>query len=99
MPASLVQPLHGALVSVYDFCPCRCAGGHIFRTQRKALQQGVDLVVGTPGRLCEHLQAGTLDLSACHTAVLDEADVLLADAAAFAEQVLSLDMRSMILLP
>ena len=57
------------------------------RPQREALQQGVDMVVGTPGRLQEHVSAGTLDLSACHTAVLDEADVLLGDAAAFAEQV------------
>lgn len=43
-------------------------------------------MVGTPGRLTHLLSTGTLDLSACHTMVLDEADVLLGDAAAFAQQ-------------
>ena len=46
----------------------------------------MDLVVATPGRLAEHLAAGTLTLSRCRSVVLDETDVLLGDAGAFREQ-------------
>lgn len=46
----------------------------------------MDLVVATPGRLGEHLAAGTLRLGRCATVVLDETDVLLGDAGAFREQ-------------
>jgi hypothetical protein len=46
----------------------------------------VDLVVATPGRLAEHLAAGTLTLERCGAVVLDETDVLLGDAGAFREQ-------------
>lgn len=69
-------------------CVCVGAGGRPLATQRQALRRGLDMVVGTPGRLSHLLSTGALDLSACHTMVLDEADVLLGDAAAFAEQVL-----------
>ena len=62
-------------------------GGHPWRTQRDALAEGPDLVIATPGRAAEHARAGGLDLSAATTIVLDEADVLLADSGAFAEQV------------
>lgn len=62
-------------------------GNHKWRTQADALKQGQDIVVGTPGRLLEHVKAGNLDLWACHTMVLDEADVLLSEAADFFEQV------------
>ena len=44
-------------------------------------------MIGTPGRVLSHVQAGTLDLSACHTVVIDEVDVLLGSQHAFAEQV------------
>src|SRR3546814_16668453 len=46
--------------------------------ERRALNQGVHIVVGTPGRLREHLARGALDLSALRVAVLDEADEMLA---------------------
>ena len=46
----------------------------------------MDLVVATPGRLGEHLAAGTLTLERCRMVVLDETDVLLGDAGAFREQ-------------
>ena len=65
---------------------CAHAGGRKWATQRDALRAGVDVVVGTPGRLVTLLSSGALDLSACQTLVLDEADVLLGDAAAFSEQ-------------
>src|SRR3546814_386217 len=42
--------------------------------ERRALNQGVHIVVGTPGRLRDHLERGALDLSALRVAVLDEAD-------------------------
>ena len=63
------------------------SGGHKWRTQKEALDEGVDLVVATPGRLAEHIKAGTLKLAQCQAVVLDEADVLLGDAFAFAQQV------------
>ena len=65
---------------------CWLAGGHKWRTQREALDEGVDLVVATPGRLAEHIKGGTLKLAQCQAVVLDEADVLLGDAFAFAQQ-------------
>jgi hypothetical protein len=45
--------------------------------ERRALFQGADIVVGTPGRLRDHLERGALDLSAAAFAVLDEADEML----------------------
>ncbi|HEY9724245.1 MAG TPA: DEAD/DEAH box helicase, partial [Oscillatoriaceae cyanobacterium] len=51
-------------------------GGGSYRDQLRALR-GARLVVGTPGRLCDHLERGSLDLSACTTLVLDEADEML----------------------
>ena len=44
-------------------------------------------MVATPGRLGEHIKAGTLKLHQCQAIVMDEADVLLGDAYAFSEQV------------
>src|SRR3546814_20807670 len=43
----------------------------------RALGQGVQIVVGTPGRLRDHLERGALDLTALRVAVLDEADEML----------------------
>jgi ATP-dependent RNA helicase DeaD len=45
--------------------------------QLRALSRGVDVVVGTPGRVLDHINRGTLDLSRVGTAVLDEADEML----------------------
>ncbi len=52
-------------------------GGAQFGLQRSALAAGVDIVVGTPGRLLEHLDKGSLDLSELRLLVLDEADRML----------------------
>ncbi len=49
-------------------------GGGAYSEQLRALRSGARIVVGTPGRLCDHLTRGTLDLSGCRTLVLDEAD-------------------------
>src|SRR3546814_3987475 len=45
--------------------------------ERRALNQGVHIVVGTPGRRRDHLERGALDLSALRVAALDEADEML----------------------
>jgi ATP-independent RNA helicase DbpA len=52
-------------------------GGAPIFTQLNALSKGVHLVVGTPGRVMDHLRRGTLDLSSVSTVVLDEADRML----------------------
>jgi ATP-dependent RNA helicase DeaD len=52
-------------------------GGQSIDLQLRALRRGVHIVVGTPGRLLDHMRRGTLDLSAVRTIVLDEADEML----------------------
>ncbi|MEZ4459489.1 MAG: ATP-dependent RNA helicase DbpA [bacterium] len=52
-------------------------GGTSFGRQRASLENGVDVVVGTPGRVLDHLRRETLDLSLVKTLVLDEADRML----------------------
>lgn len=52
-------------------------GGESFSMQLKALRGGAPLVIATPGRLLDHLQRRTIDLSRIHTLVLDEADRML----------------------
>ncbi len=54
-----------------------CVGGMDPRREARALADGVHVVVGTPGRLVDHLERGTLDLSALRAVVLDEADEML----------------------
>lgn len=54
-----------------------CVGGMDFRTERRALDRGAQIVVGTPGRLRDHLERGSLDLSGLKVCVLDEADEML----------------------
>lgn len=52
-------------------------GGKPFGPQKVSLQHGTHIVVGTPGRLLDHLKRGTLRLSALQTLVFDEADRML----------------------
>ncbi len=52
-------------------------GGESINKQIRALERGVHIVVGTPGRLIDHLKRGTLDLSLTKNVVLDEADRML----------------------
>lgn len=54
-----------------------CVGGMNPSVERRALNQGPHIVVGTPGRLCDHLERGALELHALSVAVLDEADEML----------------------
>ena len=52
-------------------------GGVPIRAQIRALQHGTDIVVATPGRLIDHMQQRTVDLSGVEILVLDEADRML----------------------
>jgi ATP-dependent RNA helicase DeaD len=65
--ASGLQDLH--VLPIY--------GGQEYSVQLKMLARGVHVVVGTPGRVMDHLRRGTLDLAALQTLVLDEADEML----------------------
>ena len=52
-------------------------GGQSIGRQIKALQQGVHVVIGTPGRMLDHLRRGTLQVNQVNTLILDEADEML----------------------
>ena len=65
----LFQPAGGLIVT--------CVGGMDARREQRALTQGAHIVVGTPGRLRDHLDRGNIDLSALKVVVLDEADEML----------------------
>lgn len=54
-----------------------CVGGMDMRNERRALERGAHLVVGTPGRLRDHITRGALDLGDLRAVVLDEADEML----------------------
>lgn len=58
-----------AIASIY--------GGASIEEQLRRLRKGVDIVVGTPGRILDHIRRRTLDLSATQWLVLDEADEML----------------------
>ncbi len=52
-------------------------GGQDYNIQLRQLQKGVQVVVGTPGRVMDHLRRGTLKATTIHSLVLDEADEML----------------------
>lgn len=54
-----------------------CVGGMDIRTERRALERGAHIVVGTPGRLRDHIERGYFDTSTLRAVVLDEADEML----------------------
>lgn len=54
-----------------------CIGGMDMRDERRALDRGAHIVVGTPGRLRDHIQRGSLDMGQLRAVVLDEADEML----------------------
>ncbi len=54
-----------------------CVGGMDYRNERRSLERGAHIVVGTPGRLRDHIERGSLDLTGLKAAVLDEADEML----------------------
>jgi len=60
-----------------DVAVCGIYGGEPIEKQLRALDRGVDIVVGTPGRVIDHIERRTLDLSDIFHVVLDEADRML----------------------
>jgi ATP-dependent RNA helicase DeaD len=54
-----------------------CVGGMDFRNEKRALERGAHIVVGTPGRLRDHIERHSLNLASLQAVVLDEADEML----------------------
>jgi ATP-dependent RNA helicase RhlE len=76
----LAQQVQGAFETYGRFLPLRSVaiyGGAGMTGQVTALRRGVDIIVATPGRLLDHLQHGSVDLSGIQVLVLDEADRML----------------------
>lgn len=76
----LALQVAGAMVEYGQFCKVRVQavyGGQPYAPQINQLKRGVDVVVGTPGRLLDLMNRGVLDLSKLRTLVLDEADEML----------------------
>lgn len=62
---------------IKDFHVLPVYGGQDYSGQLRALKRGVHVVVGTPGRIMDHMRRGTLKLQSLKTLVLDEADEML----------------------
>ena len=76
----LAVQVHRELVWLYGPAGGRvvsCVGGMDIRREQRALADGSHVVVGTPGRLRDHLERGNLDASGLRAVVLDEADEML----------------------
>ena len=76
----LALQVHRELAWLYQYADARvvsCVGGMDPRREQRELLHGAHIVVGTPGRLCDHLRRGSLDVSALKAVVLDEADEML----------------------
>ena len=72
--------VHRELAWLYQYADARvvsCVGGMDPRREQRELAAGAHIVVGTPGRLCDHLRRGRLDVSELKAVVLDEADEML----------------------
>lgn len=65
-----VQPIARSV----GFYTAQLVGGMPFEPQLHALGRGIDIVIGTPGRILDLVQRGHLDLSEIHVSVIDEAD-------------------------
>jgi ATP-dependent RNA helicase DeaD len=76
----LALQVHRELAWLYQYADGRvvsCVGGMDPRREQRDLAAGAHIVVGTPGRLCDHLRRGHLDISELAAVVLDEADEML----------------------
>jgi ATP-dependent RNA helicase DeaD len=76
----LALQVHNELSWLYEFAGGRilaCVGGMDPRREQRALAAGCHIVVGTPGRLQDHLRRGNLRLEEAQAVVLDEADEML----------------------
>jgi ATP-dependent RNA helicase DeaD len=76
----LALQVHRELAWLYQYADARvvsCVGGMDPRREQREIAAGAHIVVGTPGRLCDHLRRGRLDVSELKAVVLDEADEML----------------------
>ena len=76
----LAMQVKGELIWLYAMTGANvasCVGGMDMRDERRALQRGAHIVVGTPGRLRDHIERGSLDTGGFKAVVLDEADEML----------------------
>lgn len=76
----LALQVHRELTWLYEHAGARvvsCVGGMDPRQEMRALADGAHIVVGTPGRLCDHIRRKRLDISELKAIVLDEADEML----------------------
>ncbi|WP_394209000.1 DEAD/DEAH box helicase [Enterovibrio calviensis] len=76
----LAQQVYDKVIEYSQNTSLKCValyGGANINPQKSQLQKGPEIVVGTPGRLLDHLHIGTLNLSSLDTLVLDEADRML----------------------
>ena len=76
----LALQVHRELAWLYRHADARvvsCVGGMDPRREQRELAAGAHIVVGTPGRLCDHLRRNRLDISELKAVVLDEADEML----------------------
>ncbi len=72
-----VQQELSELAKYRDIVVTAIYGGASMKTQEDALDDGAAIIVGTPGRVFDHIRRGNLKLNACRHAVLDEADEML----------------------
>ena len=76
----LASQVAGELSRLGQFCGVRAIaiyGGQAISRQVAALRTGIHVVVATPGRLMDHMQRGTIQISQVRSVVLDEADEML----------------------
>ncbi|MEE9333069.1 MAG: DEAD/DEAH box helicase [Granulosicoccaceae bacterium] len=73
----VAEAFHQYAKNIKGFHVLPIYGGQDYRTQLRALARGVNVVVGTPGRVMDHMRRGTLKLDGLTTLVLDEADEML----------------------
>ncbi|GMH37460.1 hypothetical protein BSKO_05333 [Bryopsis sp. KO-2023] len=88
--AAQVMGVCRSLSRTLPFRSVALTGGHPWKTQKDFLNEGVDVVVGTPARIRDHLKEGTLQLNECANVVMDEVDVLLGEAFDFRSMTLKL---------
>ncbi|NIA18648.1 MAG: DEAD/DEAH box helicase, partial [Simkaniaceae bacterium] len=73
----VAEAFQGYAVRLRNFHILPIYGGQSYTGQLQQLKRGVQVVVGTPGRVMDHMRRGTLNLKALSTLVLDEADEML----------------------
>jgi ATP-dependent RNA helicase DeaD len=76
----LARQVHEVLIALTEGSNVKCAllyGGVRYHTQMKDLKDGAQIIIGTPGRILDHVYRGTLTLMQLQTLIFDEADEML----------------------